>query len=284
MAGKTIIITGASDGIGAEAARQLSADGEHVVVVGRSPDKTRQVADTLGAPFHVADFQDLGQVETLAATLLDAYPRIDVLANNAGGIFTNESTKDGFDKTFQVNHLAPFLLTHLLMDRLVASRASVIQTSSSAAKAFGSLDLDDLDNSRKWSANKAYGDAKLANILFTKELHRRYGPRGIAAACFHPGVVATGFASDTSSWMRHIVRNPIGRRLMLITPDKGAETLTWLAGGTPGQTWEPGEFYEKKTLTPAHRLHPQASDATLAQRLWDRSHEMAVAPRTSEGS
>jgi NAD(P)-dependent dehydrogenase (short-subunit alcohol dehydrogenase family) len=277
MASKTIVITGASDGIGAEAARQLSEKGERVVIVGRSPEKTKNVADELGAPYHIADFQDLQQVKTLAAELLENYPQIDVLANNAGGIFTEVTTKDGFDKTFQVNHLAPFLLTELLRDRLIASKASIIQTSSVAAKAFGKIDIDDLNNKRKWSANKAYGDAKLANILFTKELQRRYGNQGIAAACFHPGNVATGFASDTSSWMRHIVHNPIGRRLMLITADKGAETLTWLAEGTPGQTWQPAEYYEKKQATPADKLHPQANDAVLAQQLWERSEQMLCA-------
>jgi NAD(P)-dependent dehydrogenase (short-subunit alcohol dehydrogenase family) len=277
---KTIIITGGSDGIGAEAARQLSAHGERVVIVGRSPEKTKRVADELHAPFHIADFQDLAQVASLAATLREGYPQIDVLVNNAGGIFTDETTKDGFDKTFQVNHLAPFLLTELLMDHLIKSKATIIQTSSSAAKAFGKIDVDDLNNTRNWNANKAYGDAKLANILFTKELHRRYGQKGINAVCFHPGAVATGFASDTSSWMRHIVRNPIGRRLLLTTPDKGAETLTWLADGTPGQTWQAAEFYEKKEATPANKLHPQANDADLARRLWERSHAM-VAPHAT---
>jgi NAD(P)-dependent dehydrogenase (short-subunit alcohol dehydrogenase family) len=274
MGGKTIIITGASDGIGAAAARQLSARGERVVIVGRSSEKTKKVADQLGAPHHIADFQDLQQVRSLADDLLGTYSQIDVLSNNAGGIFTEETTKDGFDKTFQVNHLAPFLLTELLMDRLIASKASIIQTSSNAAKMFGKIDIDDLNNRRKWSANKAYGDAKLANILFTKELQRRYGKQGIAAVSFHPGGVATGFASDTSSGMRHIVRNPLGRRLLLITPEKGAETLTWRAEGTPSQTWQPAELYEKKKAWPADKLNPQTHDANLAQQLWERSHQM----------
>lgn len=269
---QTIIITGASDGIGAAAARQLAAQGEDVVLVGRSPQKTEAVAREIGRPFHLADFADLAQVRALAEELTAAYPRIDVLANNAGGLFSQETTEDGFDKTFQVNHLAPFLLTHLLTDRLVASSAKVIQTSSVGAKAFGHLDLDDLDNRRRWNANKAYGDAKLANILFTQELHRRYHDRGISAVAFHPGNIATNFASDTSSFIRFIYQTPL--RALLTSVDKGGAALTWLAEGTPGRTWRSGEYYEKNQVVPPKKLNPQARDAELARGLWERSEEL----------
>jgi NAD(P)-dependent dehydrogenase (short-subunit alcohol dehydrogenase family) len=268
MARQTVVITGASDGIGAAAARQLTAKGEHVVMVGRSQAKTAAIAAQLGAPYHLADFTDLVQVRELAAEMTAAYPRIDVLANNAGGIMgAREVTKDGFEKTFQVNHLAPFLLTHLLLPTLSASSAKVLQTSSVAAKNFGRIDIDDLQNQNNYSPNKAYGDAKLANILFTRELHRRYHDQGISAAAFHPGNVATNFASDTTSWFRFIYRTPL-KRLALIGPDKGGQTLTWLAEGTPGTTWQPGEYYEKNK--PATTT-PQADDARLARQLWDRS-------------
>ncbi|MEV4175373.1 SDR family NAD(P)-dependent oxidoreductase [Nonomuraea sp. NPDC049709] len=131
MAQQTIIITGASDGIGAAAAHQLTENGHKVIVVGRSPQKTAAVAGKIGAPFHVADFADLAQVRSLASELTATYPRIDVLANNAGGIFGDrEVTTDGYEKTFQVNHLAPFLLTYLLMATLIESNAKIIQTSS----------------------------------------------------------------------------------------------------------------------------------------------------------
>ncbi|HBR89532.1 MAG TPA: short-chain dehydrogenase, partial [Microbacterium sp.] len=130
---RTIIITGASDGIGAASARQLHEAGEQVIVVGRDPDKTAAVAKRLDVPSHVADFADLAQVRDLAETLLQQYPRIDVLANNAGGVFGERTeTRDGYELTFQVNHLAPFLLTNLLVERLRTSQASVIQTSSQA--------------------------------------------------------------------------------------------------------------------------------------------------------
>ncbi len=266
---QTIVITGASDGIGAAAARQLAAQGENVVLVGRSQAKTAAVAAEIGAPYHLADFTDLAQVRTLAAELGDTYPRIDVLANNAGGIMgARELTKDGFEKTFQVNHLAPFLLTHLLLDTLTASSAKVLQTSSEASYRFGRIDLTDLDNERGYTPEKAYGDAKLANILFTTELHRRYHDQGISAAAFHPGRVATGFASDTTSVMRFVYGTVLSK-LFLISSEKGGATLTFLAEGSPGTTWQPGRYYEKNT--PVTNRNPQATDAALAAGLWDRS-------------
>lgn len=267
----TIVITGASDGIGAASARQLAANGRRVVLVGRSPAKTAAVADELGAPHHVADFTDLGQVRALADELLEAYPRIDVLANNAGGIFDRRTTTDGFDLTFQVNHLAPFLLTTRLMDRLIESDAKIIQTSSIGARLFGKLDLDDLENQTRWTANKAYGDAKLANILFTKELDRRYGRQGLSAVAFHPGNIRTSFASDTSSLMRFSYQTPL-RHVFLASADKGGAALTRLAEGTPGTTWRSGEYYERGKV--ATKVNPQCADTALAVGLWDRSEAM----------
>jgi NAD(P)-dependent dehydrogenase (short-subunit alcohol dehydrogenase family) len=268
---QTIVITGASDGIGAEAARQLAARGEQVVLTGRSPAKTAAVAAELNAPYYVADFADLAQVRELAGALAAEYPRIDVLANNAGGIFgARELTKDGFEKTFQVNHLAPFLLTTLLLPTLTASSAKVVQTSSSAAKLYGLIDIEDLQNEKKYSPNKAYGDAKLANILFTRELQRRYGAQGISAVAFHPGVVATNFASDTTSFFRFVYHTPL-KWLMATTARKAAGTLTFLAEGAPGQTWQPGEFYADNKLA---RSNEQAYDDYLARELWDQSAAM----------
>jgi NAD(P)-dependent dehydrogenase (short-subunit alcohol dehydrogenase family) len=184
---KTIVITGASDGIGAAAARKLKASGHQVVVVGRSPLKTKAIA--IEAPFHIADFVDLGEVRSLANSLIAEYPRIDVLANNAGGIFgTRDKTVDGFEKTFQVNHLAPFLLTHLLHQKLISNKATVISTASLAGRMWGNINLLDLNNDTNFKPRKAYGDAKLANILFTRELQRRFGNQGISAVAFHPGI------------------------------------------------------------------------------------------------
>ena len=202
MSERTIVITGASDGIGAAAARALSERGDRVVVVGRSPDKTRAVATELGVEHHLADFAQLGQVRSLADALLAAHPRIDVLINNAGAVMGGrEITADGFEKTFAVNHLAPFLLTQLLHDRLIASRASVI-TTASAAHRFARLRLDDLDFARGYSDMRAYGTSKLANILFSSELHRRHHDDGLSTASVHPGVIASNFGRQSNPLLK----------------------------------------------------------------------------------
>jgi NAD(P)-dependent dehydrogenase (short-subunit alcohol dehydrogenase family) len=272
MRRRTIVITGASDGIGAAAARDLAGAGERVVVVGRSPSKTRAVADSLKSPYHVADFSDLAQVRRLAGELQAAYSRIDVLANNAGGIMGKRVvTTDGFEKTFQVNHLAAFLLTTLLMPTLTASSAMVLQTSSIAARTASRFDIDDLQNERRYTPERAYGNAKLENILFSKELHRRYHAMGISAAAFHPGLVATNFAGDTTSWWRYTYHTPLLRRLTTIAPERGALGLIWLAEGTPGVTWESGSYYDRNK--PA-RSSPVADDPELARELWDRSEAL----------
>ncbi|HYI51242.1 MAG TPA: SDR family NAD(P)-dependent oxidoreductase [Microbacterium sp.] len=269
---KTIVITGASDGIGAAAARQLKRDGYTVVLVGRSADKTRLIAEELDSPYLTADFAELAQVRELASRLDADHPTIDVLVNNAGGIFGDRRrTSDGYEKTLQVNHLAPFLLTNLLMPKLVAGGASVITTSSAAARLFGRIDLDDLNNDRRFSASRAYGDSKLANVLFTKELHRRFHREGLSSAAFHPGPVATGFAAGSTSLMRWAYQTPLKHLAGLISPEQGAITLVWLAETTPGDAWESGEFYEKLRIA---RTNPQADDAELARALWQRSAEL----------
>ncbi|MBT1002234.1 SDR family oxidoreductase [Paenarthrobacter sp. DKR-5] len=270
MSERTIVITGASDGIGAAAARVFTRFGEKVVVVGRSAEKTKRIADELGAEHFVSDFAELAQVRELAAALKEKYPRIDVLANNAGGIMgERQLTVDGHEKTFQVNHLAPFLLTNLLMDTLVQSKARVINTSSVANVIFARFDIDDLDAERKYSPNKAYGDSKLANILFTKELHRRFASEGITTAAFHPGGVATNFSADSTSPMRHAY-NSVLRRLML-TPEQGADTLLWLATAEPFKDWIPGEYYAKRKVARANKV---ASNPEIARQLWERSEDM----------
>ena len=269
---KTIIITGASDGIGAAGARRLHRNGHRVVVVGRSPEKTERIARELGVDSFTADFASLDDTRRLTAELDAAYPRIDVLVNNAGGIFGDrEKTVDGFEKTFQINHLAPFLLTQLLMDKLIASSASVLQTSSSGARLFGKLVIDDLDHDKDFTPQLAYGTAKLENILFTRELHRRYNAAGVSAAAFHPGAVATNFAVESDSFMKRIYSSRLGRAIMA-SPDKGADQLVWLAESEPGTEWQSGTYYESRK--PAKRSNRQAADAELARALWERSESL----------
>ena len=266
---RTIVITGASDGIGAAAARTLAKAGEQVVVVGRSAGKTRALATDIGADHYLADFSDLAQVRGLAEKLKANYPRIDVLANNAGGMMGKRTlTVDGNELTFQVNHLAPFLLTNLLMDTLTASGAKVINTAS-AANFSGKLDLFDLNAEHGYRTYRAYGTGKLANILFTSELHRRFHDQGISTAAFHPGVVRTNFAADSTSPFRHAYKTLLNR--FMLSPDQGADTMLWLINGTPGTDWISGAYYAKRALAKANR---QAYDAELARGLWEKSEEL----------
>lgn len=278
MSAKTIILTGASDGIGAAAARQLADSPHRLILVGRSVEKTRAVAEETGSEWFTADFARLDDVRALAAKLTDAVgdAGIHVLANNAGGIFGDRTpTVDGFEKTMQVNHLAPFLLTNLLLPALLRAGGAVINTSSVAHRLFGHIDVDDLDNTRRFSPNKAYGDAKLANVLFTESLHEKFHAQGLSAVAFHPGTVQTNFASDSSSIMRLVYRTPL-RRLLLIGPDKGGATLRWFIEGTPGETWISGAYYDERALT--SRVNPQVKDAALAEALWQRSAELVGIP------
>ncbi|MFQ4150191.1 SDR family NAD(P)-dependent oxidoreductase [Arthrobacter sp. LAPM80] len=273
MEPRTIVITGASSGIGEAAARTLAQTGDTIVVVGRSVQRTQAVADDIGADHFIADFSRLDQVAELAVALKDKYPRIDVLVNNAGGIMAGrELTVDGHEKTFQVNHLAPFLLTRLLEDTLLASAAKVISTSSVAHALFGKLDIADLELTKKYSSSRAYGNAKLANILFTRELHRRFNEQGLSSAAFHPGGVATNFSAGSKSPLRFMYGS--GFRTYMLTPAQGAQTLVWLAIGEPGLDWRSGEYFAKSK--PA-RTSRAAKDGILARQLWEESANMVAA-------
>lgn len=278
MTAQTIVITGASDGIGAAAARQLASSPHRLILIGRSVEKTRAVADETGAEWFTADFARLDDVRELAGKITDAVgdDGIHVLANNAGGIFGDRTpTADGFEKTMQVNHLAPFLLTNLLLPQLLQAEGTVINTSSIAHRLFGHLDVDDLDNSRRFSPNKAYGDAKLANVLFAKSLHTKFHAQGLSAVAFHPGTVRTNFAAESSSIMRLLYRTPL-KHVMLIGPDKGGATLRWFIEGTPDETWFSGGYYDERQLTT--KVNPQVNDADLAEALWQRSIELVGLP------
>lgn len=272
---KTALITGASDGIGEQAARQLAKEGWQVAVIGRNPDKTRKVAQDLGALQYVADFTSLAEVKALADRLLKDFPRIDLLSCNAGGIFPKQAlTDDGFEKTFQVNHLAHFLLTSLLLERLIESDARVVSTSSIAHKLMGfRFDVTDVANPKHYNQHLAYGNAKLANILFTKELHRRYNAKGLSAAAYHPGFVATNFANDRRSPMSLVYHTALKKLMFMISPQQGADTLVFLANTTPGQDWQSGQYYVKRKQA---RASGKANDPSLAQALWDLSEALCA--------
>ncbi|MFF5197905.1 MULTISPECIES: SDR family NAD(P)-dependent oxidoreductase [Streptomyces] len=269
---KTIVITGASDGIGLAAARQLVCEGHQVVMVGRSPHKTRAVAEELRTEHFTADFACLGDVRAVAAKIAARHRRIDVLMNNAGAILGERTvTADGFEESFQVNYLAHFLLTTLLIDPLLVGGASVIQTASNAARLSSRVELDDLNNSRRYSPVRAYGNAKMELILFTQELHRRYHSRGLSAAAFHPGGVASGFARTSRSPVGTLFRSPVPG-LFFQSPAKAARQMLWLATSEPGRNWASGGYYEKRTLRAVNA-------PSVAAELWDRSTELlSLAP------
>ena len=266
---RTVVLTGASSGIGVIAAEQLAALGDEVAVVGRNPERTRAIAERIGATPFLADFERLDDVSALAAALLDRYETIDVLANNAGGLnHTRELTVDGHERTIQNNHLAPFLLTHLLRPRLEATAAAgrdvrVINTASLANR-FGRLRLDDLDwEERPWRGGwPAYGTAKLATILFTVELAEQLTGTGVTAYSFHPGTIATNFGR-TSPLIRFgalVTRGTYG-----IPVAEGAAPLVRLAAEAPVLA-PSGTYFDRFTANGS--VTAQAKDAQLGRDLW----------------
>ena len=202
MAGKTVVITGSTSGIGKATAIGLAGMGSRVAITGRHNDRVQaaaaEIRDTTGNPDvegFVADLSSQAEVRRLAAAILEAYPTLDVLVNNVGGFWaTRHVTADGLERTFAVNHLAGFLLTNLLLDRLRASAPSRVVTVSSAAHAMGAIDFDDLQGEHGYSGQQAYNQSKLANVLFTYELARRLAGSGVTANALHPGWSTQGSA------------------------------------------------------------------------------------------
>ena len=178
-------------------------------------------------------------------------------------------TVDGHEMTIQVNYLAPFLLTNLLLDTLIASKASVIATGSLAHTGAGKLDLDDIDIEHGYKRQSAYGKAKLMDILFTKELHNRYHAQGIAAVVFTPGTVRTSFSSEFGGGWSFVYTTFI--KHFLLSPAQGADTMVWLATSEPGKDWQPGEYYQKRKVKKPSK---QAQDAKLAHDLWELSAKL----------
>jgi retinol dehydrogenase-12 len=265
-----VLLTGATRGIGRAAAIELAAEGVEVALVGRDADRVRAVAQEAraaggGAPVHehVADLMLLAEVRGLAQEVRERYEHIDVLANNAGALFASrKETPEGFEQTLALNHLAPFLLTNLLRDRLRAGR--VVTTSSDAHKS-GRLDLDDLQSHKSFSAMRVYGTSKLCNILFTRELAKR-APE-LHANCFHPGVVRTGFGkNDNGIWK---VLTTLGAPFFR-SPQRGARSLVWLSVSDEAATLTGEYVQDEKVLTPT----AQARNDVLAEGLWERSAQL----------
>ncbi len=271
MALRTIVITGASDGIGAAAAAQLAAGDVRLILIGRSAEKTLRIAQSLGVEHHVADYACLDEVRSLAAELRRTCDRIDVLANNAGALFKDRAlTVDGYERTFQVDHLAGMLLTHELMDILVDSRASIVNTSSIAARLYARLDLNDLNTWRAFTPNRAYGNAKLANIIFTRGLHKRFRSRGVSAVAFHPGLVRTSFAAQARGYLHTLYTGAFSG--FFDSPETAGERLRFFIEGNPKADWQPGEYYRAPGRIGLTK--PQVYDPDIVAEHWDRCSQM----------
>jgi retinol dehydrogenase-12 len=268
-----VLITGATRGIGQAAAVELARRGAEVAIVGREPERVRESAEGAraaggGAPVHehVADLARQDEVRRLAAEVLERHPRIDVLANNAGAMFTERHvTPDGLEQTFALNHLAPFLLTELLRERLAADGGGRVVTTTSDAHSGGELDFDDLQWERRpFRAMRVYGTSPLANILFTRELAKRTADLPITASCFHPGVVRTGFGKNDGLLYRAGL-TAIGP--FLRTPAKGARSLVWLATDPAAAALDGAYVIDQQVKQPS----AAARDDVMAEGLWERS-------------
>src|SRR5215813_11254779 len=273
MNGKVCVVTGATSGIGKAAATALAGMGARVVLVGRDRGRAEATAAQIGSvaavppAVDVVDLASLDQVRALAGRLA-ALDRIDVLVNNAGlALGERRGTPDGFEHVFAVNHLAPFLLTNLLLPRLTASAPARVITVSSDAHSAARLDLDDPNLEHGWHSWRSYANTKLANILFTRELARRVDGTGVTANCAHPGVVRTGFGREGGPLLRLGVL--VGRPFFL-SPERGADTIVYLAS-SPEVAGDTGGYYVKR-----QRREPSAAarDDAAARKLWEISEKL----------
>jgi retinol dehydrogenase 12 len=277
MKDKVCVITGGTDGIGKEAAYALALQGAKLLIHGRDPDKGARAVAELKArsrnpaiEFLQADFGSLAEVRRLAAAVMEHTPRIDVLINNAGGMFVNRSlSKEGYELTFAVNHLAPFLLTHLLLDALKSCPPARIVTTASHAHRGAALNFDDLQATRKYSAMGAYGSSKLANILFTRALAKRLEGTTVTATCLHPGFVRTSFARDMAPFPRSLFRLV---SWFARSAQKGAETVVYLASSPEVQGASGGYYFDCKLTQPS----PAAQDEEAAEHLWQVSEKLVA--------
>ena len=282
MTGKTVLITGATGGIGRAAAVALSSMGARIGITGRDRVRAEYAAATIArqsgnsaVDVFVADMSSQAEVRRLADEVLAAYPRLDVLLNNVGGFWAHRhATADGLEHTFALNHLAPFLLTSLLLERLKTSAPARVVTVSSGAQSMGSIDFDDLMGDRKYSGQRAYNQSKLANVMFTYELAKRLEGTGVTATVLHPGITSTDFGREDQArgWGPLIA---VMRRFMK-SPDQGAETSVYLASslGAEGLT---GRYFANRTPKKTHRA---SYDAAITARLWQVSADLVGLPIT----
>lgn len=275
MMGKVVVITGATSGIGLIAAEQLAGYGSRLVIIARDKvrgesalERLRTRAADPGHRVQYADLSRLNDMKRAALTIAAAEPRIDILINNAGAIFgRRETTRDGLEQTFALNHMAYFVLTEGLRERLIAAAPSRVVNTASNAHRKGHLDFGDLQSESNYSASKAYGTSKLCNILFTRELARRLAERKVTANCFSPGFVATRFGCGAGGLTAAALR--VGK-LFARTPEQGARTLTYLAT-SPDVAEVSGEFFYE--CSPG-MITAEARDDGASRRLWQESERI----------
>ena len=272
MVGKTVLVTGATGGIGKATAMGLATMGANLAITGRDRKRTEVAAREIRAvgrgqvDVFVADLSSQTEVRRLADEVLQTYPRIDVLINNVGGYWnTRHITPDGFEHTFALNHLAPFLLTSLLLDRLTQSAPARVVTVSSNAHATGQIDFDNLQGEQTYTGSRAYSQSKLANLLFTYELARRLQPSTVTANALHPGVVNTSFGAEDPGGLQRLIL-PFSRPF-LKTPEQGAATSIHLSFSPDLEQVTGRYFANSKPRRSSKRSYDQAA----AARLWQVS-------------
>jgi NAD(P)-dependent dehydrogenase (short-subunit alcohol dehydrogenase family) len=276
MKGKTVVATGATSGIGEAAVLALAAMGARIVFVAREEGRAKSTMRKLEAKarglehrVHLADLSSMAETRRVGAAIAASEPRIDVLINNAGALFSDRRvTPEGLELTFALNHMAYFVLTEALREKLIASAPARIVSTSSTAHQGVSLDFDDLQSAKGYSGLKVYGRSKLANILFTGELARRIAGTGVTANCLHPGVVATRFGDSSGGLVSRLM--PFARPFFL-APEKGADTLVYLASSPEVEKTTGGYFVKRKITEPS----AAARDDAAAKRLWAASEKLA---------
>jgi NAD(P)-dependent dehydrogenase (short-subunit alcohol dehydrogenase family) len=278
MKGKTVVATGATSGIGEVAVLALAGLGARIVFIARDEARAQATMQKLEAKapglshrMHLADLSSMAATRKIGAAIAETEPRIDVLINNAGAMFSDRLvTPEGLELTFALNHMAYFVLTEALREKLVASASARIVSTASNAHEGAKLDFNDLQSANGYNGFRVYGRSKLANILFTRELARRLAGAGVTANCLHPGFVATRFGHSAGGWTARIV--PFLQAFAL-SPEKGADTIVYLASSPEVANTTGAYFVKRKVTAPS----AAAQDNAAAKRLWEASEALAGA-------